>query len=384
MANAANIAAVMASAQWLDDDNFAGGGATIRDLVIDGNKTNNTTGYGIILQNWSTRVQDCEVRMCKQDGIRYTDTSSGAVAITNTAVGNRIERNRSIQNDGVGIRVAEESATGALTDGMCVDNYVAEPGEEGINIQRAAGWHVTGNRTFSTGYSGIFVDRCQNTLVSGNVIQDFGSTTTVADYYRGILMLNCLDKEVNIVSNNIISNVNAVVGNTYQGVAVVPAAGLTAYVMITGNFVTGSGAGVGFRISVGTGTDVEGVFSNNSAKLLTAGQLASIDGGLSLKQFANEWNHDVVTFNVNDATPKVDEGTVFLGNYSSATNVTDFDNWYSGQVIHVRFTNANATLVHGASLNLAAAVNWTPAGGDMITLVCYSGVWYELSRSVNN
>lgn len=84
-----------------------------------------------------------------------------------------------------------------------------------------------------------------------------------------------------------------------------------------------------------------------------------------------------------DTTPSVNGVELLVLSNSGATNVTAFDDGYSGQTVSLHFTNANTTLVDGATLQLAGGANFVGSADDVLTIQKRSTVWYEVSRSVN-
>lgn len=85
----------------------------------------------------------------------------------------------------------------------------------------------------------------------------------------------------------------------------------------------------------------------------------------------------------NAPTPSVKGGNVWLSNYTSPTNVTDFTNGIDGQIIVISATTANMTVVHGTPIKLSGGSNFTFSSNDTLTLARISGTWYEVARSVN-
>lgn len=54
-----------------------------------------------------------------------------------------------------------------------------------------------------------------------------------------------------------------------------------------------------------------------------------------------------------------------------------------GKEITCLFTNSNSTIADGSTIQLAGGANFGGTANDTLTLVHYSGVWYEKCRSVN-
>ena len=90
-----------------------------------------------------------------------------------------------------------------------------------------------------------------------------------------------------------------------------------------------------------------------------------------------------VTFTNADATPSVAGGNRFKEANTGATIITAFDDGADGQIIVILFTTGNTTIQDGANLQLNGGVNFVGTANDILTLVRFDTVWYEISRSVN-
>ncbi|MCH9731625.1 MAG: hypothetical protein K0U84_18445 [Actinomycetia bacterium] len=86
-----------------------------------------------------------------------------------------------------------------------------------------------------------------------------------------------------------------------------------------------------------------------------------------------------------DTTPTVSNGSVSLlrTNNSSPTTITDLDHGREGQVVAIRFGDANTTVAHGGSttIRLQDATNHTFASAETLTLVFDGTGWVEIARS---
>jgi hypothetical protein len=89
------------------------------------------------------------------------------------------------------------------------------------------------------------------------------------------------------------------------------------------------------------------------------------------------------TLTNNSTTPSVLRAGLYLASNSSATSITNFINGVDGQVLMITAENGNTTLVNGATLRLAGAVNQTMAQRDGITLVKNGSEWRQISYSTN-
>lgn len=77
-------------------------------------------------------------------------------------------------------------------------------------------------------------------------------------------------------------------------------------------------------------------------------------------------------------TPSIFMSTTYLASAAAAVSVTNFLHGHHGKRITIRATNANTTLVHGATISLKAAVNKALASGEIIELLNDAGVWREV------
>jgi hypothetical protein len=85
-----------------------------------------------------------------------------------------------------------------------------------------------------------------------------------------------------------------------------------------------------------------------------------------------------------DTTPSVANGIKVLNVVNSgATSITTLDDGEDGQLVTLKFADANTTLVNSVSMRLAGAVNATSTNLDTLTLVLVESAWYEVGRSVN-
>jgi hypothetical protein len=103
-----------------------------------------------------------------------------------------------------------------------------------------------------------------------------------------------------------------------------------------------------------------------------------------------KWSHAVIAdlnnigkYTAADTTPCVIAwGTVAITN-AGAVTITAFDDGLDQQEITLVFADANTTIQDGASIQLAGGANFVSTANDTLTLKNLSGVWYEVSRSLN-
>ena len=121
-----------------------------------------------------------------------------------------------------------------------------------------------------------------------------------------------------------------------------------------------------------TPTELEQVVSilNKRMKALE-GKLGGIDA----------LQNGVGTFTDGDTTPSVEGVRFWLTANTGATSVTTFDDGIPGQHITVLFNDADTTLVHGATLQLASDANFAAASGDTRAFATSDGTtWREVPQ----
>lgn len=91
----------------------------------------------------------------------------------------------------------------------------------------------------------------------------------------------------------------------------------------------------------------------------------------------------VLTFASGDTTPSVGAdltGVIKTGN-AGATSITTFDDGYDGQEFELQITDANTTLVDGATLALLGDQNTSPPIGGVLGFRKIGSVWNEIYRN---
>jgi hypothetical protein len=88
------------------------------------------------------------------------------------------------------------------------------------------------------------------------------------------------------------------------------------------------------------------------------------------------------TYTAGSTTPSV-SGISFLNiSNSSATTITNFTGGVDGQIITLYFNDSNTTITRNNAY-LSLGLNFTSTAYDILTLISFNGLWYEVSRSIN-
>src|SRR3990170_3335387 len=207
--DSANSEAVLIADAYKDNHSTVGTPILMKNLVIDGNKANNTGTIGILLMNWSSIIRNVEVYRCPGVGIKFVDKNSAGTLISNTAAENRIEGCRVSDCDGIGIHI------------------------------------------YSVDENGILVSYCYGTRIVNNYVSEYGLSTS-ADYYQGI-KAHLSSGDVTVVANNNIwcSEDNA--SSTYYHLQVNGAGSVATYATCLGNAVYGGNTAAGTGLVYSTG-----------------------------------------------------------------------------------------------------------------------------------
>jgi len=178
---------------------YALGSLEIAHLWIDGNKANNTQGFGIIIAAWDAVFHHLFIRNCAKTGFFRKGATSASTD------DNTIYRVRVVDCDGYGIHCS--------SSGTCImDCYIGNNAWSGISFMYE-GTKIIGNTIYGS-FTAIEGHRsCESAVITGNTID-------VRAGGRGILINAGEDKlDEIIISNNIINvKVNAKEGICIKGV----------------------------------------------------------------------------------------------------------------------------------------------------------------------
>ncbi len=179
-ADGANLVALLATAQFLDNKDYTGLPVAVRQLTLDGNKANNkqVKTDGLILRSWLSVVEDLHVADMSGSGLRITNLSAKGTKLKTTQVNGRISGNF-IENSGrhgVFVEDTGNGEGGSVTDWILADNWIASSGVDGIHMDNAAGWFVERNHIYGVPQHAIYADNLFATSICDNYIEEFGET----------------------------------------------------------------------------------------------------------------------------------------------------------------------------------------------------------------
>ena len=88
------------------------------------------------------------------------------------------------------------------------------------------------------------------------------------------------------------------------------------------------------------------------------------------------------SYSAGDTTPSVANISHLVIANAGATTITNLDDGVEGQVVVLKFSDANTT-IDRTNAYLAGGVNFVSSDRDTLTLMSLGGQWYEIARAVN-
>jgi len=259
---------VLASQAYADDSSWTGQPVTIRDLTVECNGSGGTNG--IVVLNWQADVEGVDVHDCGGSGIVDTNRTADGKAIKNTSVNSRFDNNFISNSGRYGFEIYDSG--NSVTDGFLDDNLIANSGLDGIHLDNAAGWDISGNHLYGNSWNGIYADRLYGTTISNNYIEDFGHKPG-SGTWCGIAATVQGGIGSTIFNNKIFNDRGESAGAKYIYLCVTGTNYGTGYLTVTGNVIVGdhsSDVGLAFDggpnklIVASSGNEVAHVGTTNS------------------------------------------------------------------------------------------------------------------------
>lgn len=312
-----------------------------QDWLVQGNHVFDALSSGI--HSYASLDQGTNARFTIADnlivrnGIGETDT--GAIEVSGTCVEGRVTGNVITDAAGHGIIIGTNAyAAGCVADIDVSGNRVTRTGLVGIHILGAVRTHVFDNRVLDaswpggTGYHGI------------DVIHNSNNAAAIAD-------------SVTIENNYVYSSTPS--APTYQqAIRFEPSANGPTSSVCRNNVV-----------DPGTGADGNNpVFTHQAAIAVMA---------------SNNLSRVRKTYTATATTPSVAGTDYIVIANAGPINITAFTFAHDGQVFTCKFSDANTTLVNGATLRLASGSNYNPGASATVTFRydAIGGLSREISRA---
>lgn len=281
MPSGVNGAGVLVSEGWWNNSMSFDDPILVRDLRIDGNRDNNTTGHGIVLQNYRSEIIGVVITNCARTGILITDTTRDGTPVTTgaNAVENRVLRSRIERTNEYGIYVENQNASSKMTDGWILDNIITNSGISAIRIDTSSGWKVAGNHWWLSAQHGLHCLLAHNTAIIDNYSEGCGSTASKGAC-SDIYVENALNRAAITITGNRIRSAYNQAGNTYTGIRL-DCTTQSPNFTVTGNSILGNDATfVGIYIQARSSGNIYATISGNTLDdCSTAVSLASAGSG---------------------------------------------------------------------------------------------------------
>ncbi len=271
----ANLAALFASGSWSFDFSYTGTPIRIAHLTLDGNSSQNMGTNVLVIRSWLTVIDDIVVQNAPQDGIQFTNPSRNGTLLTTTQVNSHLINCFITDSGANGIHVVDPG--NSVTDSDILDSWIANSGQSAINMDNAAGWKIRGNHLYGIKQNAIYANRCFNTSIDENIIEDFGGAG--GNTWYGIACT--LQGDIaSVISGNKVNMFNAEpsTGNfVYIGIPQVNYD--FGQIAVVGNTILGSGGsrdtGLSYQLGNGKGLKVvsasNNVHSVNNARIVGKG-----------------------------------------------------------------------------------------------------------------
>ncbi len=274
-ADGANLAAVVASDNWMSNASGTGRPIRLAHLTIDGNKTANKGTHALVIRSWLTTVEDVQVRSAPGDGIQLTSLGrDGTTRLTSTQVNGRISNVFISGSNGHGLRVLDPG--NAVTDWDLLDSWIANSGLSAIQMDNAAGWKILGNHVYGVQQHAIYAARCWGTTIQNNYVEGFGSAGGDGNTWYGIAC-TVQGGTASIISDNKVFRLGAaaraLAGRfVYIGVPQVNYG--TGVLNVVNNVIRGAGGDrdIGLFYQAGKGDGLQIVSAGNNVQTVATGR----------------------------------------------------------------------------------------------------------------
>jgi parallel beta-helix repeat protein len=226
---------VLASQAYADNSSWTGEPVTIRDLTVECNGSGGTNG--VVVLNWQADLEEIDVHGCGGSGIVDTNTTADGKAIKNTSVNSRFDNNFISNSGRYGFEIYDSG--NSVTDGFLDDNLIGHSGLDGIHLDNAAGWDISGNHLYGNARNGIYADRLYGTTISNNYIENFGHKQG-SGTWCGIAATVQGGIGSTIFNNKIFNDLGESAGAKYIYLCITRTNYGTGYLSVTGNVIVGN------------------------------------------------------------------------------------------------------------------------------------------------
>ncbi len=408
LANGSNKSVLVAD-RWFNQNQNEGRPLTIRDITIDGNKANNTSGHGIILCNFRPRIDRVRVTNCAEDCIHMPAYyKNGTTAITFNSVGAMITNCR-LEGAGTNGRYlfVAGGPTGdstTYTDGWLTNVSMGSNAARAVHIEPGSGWFLQNIHIDSvSGSQCIYINRCSTIHISNIYLEGWGSGDLTAS--RTGIYVNNIGVGAGVFIDNIGMNPSTPNSGVYvAAIGVRGSATAGGFANISNVWMDGPSAhdyNLAYRCSAATGGGLTVNVSNVHVANLTRARLNE-GGTVTVREALNNswnygtaapssvtnnfWSAGVVILNT-DATSDVDRWVCTVAGNPGTWRAI----YRPRRYLQASFTWDVGSLVDGAGETYGSDITVTGAAlGDFVEIGCsinLQGVrvfgWVKSANTVN-
>ena len=410
------------------------------NLVLDGNKSNNSSNKDAIVGSDAKRVtvSQCVIKNTVGNGVSFTQGCEDIVLVNNRFTDN------GEGSTGNGINL--DAGAGTDTKRVTIQgNIINNPNLKGIHLKETNKATIIGNVIDATGAHAIEIFTCDNVNASLNSIDNIGGTMgiSVANGSNRISVMGntienvsigieCADSSDVTISANVINSPtvgisidgnsillsNVTVSNNVINTATEKGMGLVGDIdglTISGNIIDGttgkgiesSGASIQENISITnniikdstkTGLDlkipnkitiqgniIQGNNTSNDAAERGI-ELESTHGSqtdlilsnnLVIDNLQGNYNARPIDITDGDTTPNISQGDFYKTTNTAPTIISALDGGIEGDEKTIIFRDNNTTIdFTGTTLNGNNNTDWTPANFDHMVCIFDGTNWY--------
>lgn len=150
------------------------GRTKITNINVIGNTSNGTNNHGILIWDYYTIIEKCNVSYCGGNGIHFTHKSENTTVPSGNLVENTIKDCHVRYTNLTPIYLGDDS-NNKITDGI-LENIMASSNEgckNDVFIGSSAGWFINNVHTYGKSEQSIQLRNCYNTFINNIYIENY-------------------------------------------------------------------------------------------------------------------------------------------------------------------------------------------------------------------
>lgn len=367
LANSANTD-ILAASEWVANTTTQTQGPVIRDLHIDGNKANNSSGNCLVVYAWRSWIENVEVQDCPGTAFLHTATTSNGSAGTGNSQENRFV--------GIYSRTGAARAfyaSGGVTDAWVLGSTFNGNGSSSLaqfecDTTSCAGFHIIGNKAYS-GKSSDFLLGGRNLIFANNNVDNDATDPATNNF---AVKLSPTAAGGMVVEDNVIRLSSSDASGTKNYFAIGLALNNNpASLVVKNNRVVAEDTGLSVKFALRITNS--GTVSNVELKDNNLTGFADTEYGNAFQQVGVA---KARTASSTDTTPSVAGADLLYTANASTTLISALDDGALNQTVTIIIGDANTTLdCTASSLVCNGGVDYATSTGDRIACVFDGTTW---------